>query len=253
MHVAESGSGSPLLWVHGFPLSSELFRRQFAIDGVRHIAPDLPGFGRTPAAPWSSVEAAAAMLREELTQRGVSRCVVGGVSMGGYIALALARTAPELVRALILIDTKETADTEEVRQRRMAQIERIEREQSVTFLVDEMLPKMLSPRSLREDEELTTFTRRMMSSTSPAGAISALTAMAGRPDSSDVLRSFPGAVLLLVGGDDPITPPGEAERMKNLSTHGELHVIPGAAHLANLERGDDCNQAIADFLQRLPE
>src|SRR5688572_26746005 len=138
MNVTDFGSGPAILWLHGFPLDSSIFQPQLAIPGVRHLTPDLPGFGRTPPADRElSMEDYARLGLEVLDARGIQRAVVAGFSMGGYIAFALARIAPERMSGLILIDTRETADTEEARKGRYDTIAKV-REQGIQPVVDAM-------------------------------------------------------------------------------------------------------------------
>lgn len=252
LHVLERGEGPAVVWIHGFPLSSQLFAQQLSIAGVRHIVPDLPGFGETPHRPWETLEEATSFVVAELNARDISRAVFAGVSMGGYLVLTIARLHPELLDGVILIDTRETADTAEARQRRLEQVAKIERD-GAGFLVDDMLPKMFGRATNATNDELVRSTRSMMASTSTAGAISALKAMANRGDASDVLRRLAVPLLLINGSEDVITPPAEAERMRALVPHADLTLIEGAGHLANLERPGETNEAIASFLKALNE
>jgi 3-oxoadipate enol-lactonase len=121
LHYEEAGTGdNVLLLVHGFPLHSGMWRPQLASPpaGWRVIAPDLRGFGRSPAVLGEqlTMDAAAEDLAILLEELGVQRAVVCGLSMGGYIAFAMFRQHPQRVRALVLCDTRAGADSEEVRQ-----------------------------------------------------------------------------------------------------------------------------------------
>src|SRR5687767_5160919 len=106
-----------IVWIHGFPLSSAMFEKQREIEGVEHLMPDLPGFGGTPAPQRGeiTIDKYAERMLGELSARGIARATFAGFSMGGYIALAIARIAPHRMDGLILIDTRETADTPEAR------------------------------------------------------------------------------------------------------------------------------------------
>src|SRR5688572_3955633 len=151
LNVTDTGSGTPILWIHGFPLASSIFERQLAIGGVRHLMPDLPGFGLSPLEGGRlvrpddggrdvrppSMDDYARLMLDVLDLRGIDRAVIAGFSMGGYIAFALARIAPERMRGLILIDTRETADTEEARKGRYDTIAKV-REQGIQPVVDAM-------------------------------------------------------------------------------------------------------------------
>lgn len=245
LNVTDLGEGTPVVWIHGFPLASSIFEQQLAIRGVRHVMPDLPGFGQSrPDGGGLSIDDYAHRMLDLLDQRGLDKAVFAGFSMGGYIALAIARIAPERMRALVLIDTRETADTEEARKGRYESIEKV-RKEGVQPIVDAMLPKMLTPGAPREMKERV---REIMSSSSPEGVMTALQAMAMRPDSSGVLPKIAVPVLIVVGEQDTITPPADAERMKSKIARARLVRIANAGHLSNYEQATEFNLACGAFL-----
>jgi 3-oxoadipate enol-lactonase len=248
LNVTDLGEGTPILWVHGFPLSSGVFEDQLAIRGVRHIMPDLPGFGASRANVGDvTIDDYARIVLDLLDHRGIDRAVLAGLSMGGYVCLAIARLAPERLRGLILIDTKEKPDDDTARNGRFASIEKVKREGTAP-VVEAMLPKMLTPDApapLRER------VREIMTSASPAGVIAALRAMAVRPDSTPVLPSIAAPTLILVGDGDVITPASDAQRMAAAIPRARLVVIHGAAHLSNLEKPEEFNRAVSGFVAAL--
>lgn len=245
LNVTDLGEGTPVLWIHGFPLASGMYEQQLAIRGVRHVMPDLPGFGQSrPQGDEVSIDDYARMCVETLDQRGIDRAVVAGFSMGGYIALALSRLAPARMRSLILIDTRETADTEEARKGRYESIEKVKK-QGVRPIVESMLPKMLTPGAPAEMRERV---REIMSSSSPEGVIAALRAMATREDSTAQLRKITVPVMVIVGEQDTITPPADAQRMTAAIQGAKLVRIDGAAHLSAYEKAADVNRAVASFV-----
>lgn len=250
MHVIDRGEGNPLVWIHGFPLSSLIFEPQLGIANVRHIVPDLPGFGDSPSSAIGSIDDYASKVAALLRERGISRAVFAGVSMGGYITFSIARNHPGLVAGLILIDTREVPDTPEAKQNRRNAIGRVESE-GTGFLVDEMLPKMLTATTLATADRRTEIVQSSMQSASSAGVKAALEAMASRRDSTEVLRSFEGPVLVVVGEDDEITPPADAERMSSIARDATLVRIDDAAHLSNVERPDKVNAAVRRFLDAI--
>ncbi|HEY0590333.1 MAG TPA: alpha/beta fold hydrolase [Thermoanaerobaculia bacterium] len=247
----DSGTGMAVIWIHGYPLSSAIYQPQEAIPGVRHIVPDLPGFGATPPPSGElTIPGYAEGIVRIMDEKGIRSAVVAGLSMGGYIAMALARQAMERLCGLILIDTRETPDTPDARAKRFEAIETV-RAAGTAPVVDSMLPKMLTEATIREDEVKTRAVRRIMESASPAGVIAALGAMARRGDASDVLPRIEVPTLVAVGRDDAITPPSDAERMRNAIPGAALVVIDRAAHLSNFERPDEFNRAAGAFLARV--
>ena len=235
---------STIVWIHGFPLSSQIFERQRAIAGVEHVMPDLPGFGNAPPPEGEpSMEGYARHVLAALDARGIDKAVFAGVSMGGYICFALLRIAPERVAGLILLDTRETADTEEARKGRFDSIAKVEKE-GITPIVESMLPKMVASDAYREE------VRAIMASSSPAGVMAALRAMADRPDSSGLLPGITVPTLIVVGEKDAITPSADAERMAQAIPNATLVRVSDAAHLANLEKADDVNRAVRAWLAK---
>lgn len=247
----DSGSGLPVIWIHGYPLSAAIYAPQEAIPGVRHIVPDLPGFGATPPPPGELTipEYADGILRI-MDEKGIRSAVVAGLSMGGYIAMALARQAMERLCGLILIDTRELPDAPDARAKRFETIETV-RASGTATVVDSMLPKMLTEATMKEDEAKARAVRQIMESATPGGVIAALGAMARRADASDVLPRVEVPALVVVGRDDAITPPSDAERMRNAIPGAALAVIDRAAHLSNFERPEEFNRAAAAFLARV--
>lgn len=248
LNVSDLGTGTPILWIHGFPLSSVIFEDQLAIEGVRHIMPDLPGFGQSRATGGDvSIDEYARMMIDLLDHRGIDRAVVAGLSMGGYIALAIARLAPQRLRGLILIDTRETPDDASAREGRFASIEKVRR-QGISPVVEAMLPKMIVPEA---PEALRTRVRSIMESASAEGVTAALRAMAMRHDSTSVLPALSVPALVVVGDRDPVTPPSDAERMAAAIPHAKLVPIANAAHLSNMEHPEEFNKAVREFVARV--
>jgi pimeloyl-ACP methyl ester carboxylesterase len=229
-----------IVWIHGFPLSSAVFEPQRRIAGYRHVMPDLPGFGATPPVAEASMASYAHFVLDAID---VDRFVLAGLSMGGYIAMELVRQVPDRIEALLLLDTRETPDTDEGRANRLKQAEETAKN-GIGGVVEAMLPKMVAQDAYRDE------VRRIMESSSPQGVIAALKAMAARPDSTQTLRSATMPAFVIAGDLDAITPMRDAERMVSLLPHAELAPIARAAHLANYEASEQVNNLIAAFLGR---
>jgi pimeloyl-ACP methyl ester carboxylesterase len=245
LNVTDLGEGTPILWIHGYPLASSIFENQLAIRSVRHVMPDLPGFGQSrPDGGDLTIDGYARLMIELLDHRGIDGAVIAGLSMGGYIALAIARLAPARMRGLILLDTRETPDTEDARKGRYESIAKVQQE-GVKPVVDAMLPKMLTPAAPRDMRERI---REIMSSSTREGVITALGAMATRPDASALLPRITVPTLVIVGEQDTITTPADAARMAAAIPGARLVKVPGAAHLANYEKAAEVNRAVAGFI-----
>jgi len=250
------GGGAPVVLLHGFPFNRSMWRGQAqALGGDwRVITPDLRGQGDTSlgetegAATMEEMAADVAALLDELR---VGRAVVGGLSMGGYVALAFCRAFPERVSALVLADTRAGADADEARRAREENARRALSE-GMAPIADSMLPKLLSEETRAKRPDTVERVREMMLATKPEGAAAALRGMALRRDQTDLLREIEAPSLVIVGNADAVTPPAEAEAMNGQIKHSRLVRIEGAGHLSNVERPEEFNLALVDFLRGLP-
>lgn len=249
----DEGSGPAVIFIHAFPLNQSIWDDQVAAlkQSYRTITLDLRGFGSSdaPAGPYS-MEEMAADVRALMTKIGLDDAVFVGLSMGGYISLAFYRSYPEQVRALVLADTRASADDEEGRERRMRSAERAERE-GAQAIAGEMLPMLLAPETIEKNAALVARVRAMIESNSPSAIASAQRAMAGRPDSSRLIERMNIPVLVIVGSEDSLTKVEESKAMSDKIPGSRLRVIEGAGHLSNVERPAEFNRALADFLDAI--
>jgi pimeloyl-ACP methyl ester carboxylesterase len=187
-------------------------------------------------------------LRQILDHLAIDRVVLGGLSMGGYVAIAFAGRYPERLRALMLLDTHARADTPEARRGRAELAARV-REHGVEAAAEELGERLVGGPGV--DPAVRDLTYRMILSTSVDGMIGALEGMAARPDSLAELPRIPCPTLVVVGSEDTITPPSMAEEMAAAIADSQLIEIPDAGHLAPLEQPADTNAAITSFLARV--
>ncbi|MHA6762931.1 alpha/beta fold hydrolase [Streptacidiphilus sp. PAMC 29251] len=257
--VREAGSGTPLVLLHAFPLSSRMWQSQLdelpGPDGTeaRVLAVDLRGFGGTEL---GSDEPSLDLLADDvallLERAGIERAVVGGLSMGGYVAMALARRHPERLAGLLLADTKATPDTDQARANRERIAAAVLARDSVRLLVDEQTPTpLLGPTTVAERPRLVERLRWMIEQASPQAAAWAQRAMAARPGSLDVLAGVTVPALVLVGEEDVITPVADAEAMAAVLPDALLTVVPGVGHLSAMEAPDTFNWAVRGLLARV--
>jgi 3-oxoadipate enol-lactonase len=249
----EARGGAKVVLVHAFPLNRTMWEPQLRALAGRHevVALDLRGFGESdPFDGTLSMETAAADVAAVMDRAGFDRAVVCGVSMGGYVALALARASPERLAGLVLADTKAAGDGAKARAGRFELIETV-RSKGPAAIADAMLPKLLSERARSERPDLVAAVRGMIEAT-PAGAIeAALRGMAGRADSRDLLGEIAVPTLVVVGTEDAVTPRADATEMAAGIPAARLVAIEGAGHLSNLEAPDEFSRALGDFLDEL--
>ena len=185
MAYRDEGSGNPLLLVHAFPLSGVMWNPQIEElhRNYRVIAPDLRGCGQSAAGAipnrFGSMEEYADDLAAFVRQIGLEqeRLVFIGLSMGGYIAFAFYRKYAQMLRGLVLCDTRSESDTEEGRQNRFNLIENI-RQRGMEAVVEANLPKLLSPENYQARPDLLAEVSRLIRQNDPTGTIAAAGALA---------------------------------------------------------------------------
>lgn len=249
----EAGAGDPLIFLHGFPFDSRLWEPQLLAlpDGWRGIAPDLRGFGRSEAGGLPlTMEQHARDLAALLELLGIRRAVICGLSMGGYAALALQRLRPELVRALVLCDTRAEPDGAEARQQRAAQVAAV-RERGVDDVVRPMLARLLTPATLARRPELARALLEMMRATPPETLAAALHGLAARPDARPQLAGIRVPTLVIGGEQDEITPPAVLRELAGGIDGARFQLLADAGHVSSLEAAAAFNAALAAFLADL--
>ena len=254
LYVDVSGSGHPLLLIHGFPLNREMWRSQieFLSSSAKVIAPDLRGHGQSPPTPSPyPMDLLADDCAAVLNSLGVDNpAIVCGLSMGGYVAFALYRRHPSLVRGMILAATRAGADSPEAQENREKAAASVE-ENGIQDVVDGMLPNLLAPQTYPEQPELVNQVKSIMDPTSSQGMVAALNGMKARPDSTPILGEIKVPVLILHGADDQLIPLSESELMHSRIKGSQMEVIANAGHLPNLEQPREFNQAVTRFLHSL--
>lgn len=249
----EVGRGMPVVLLHAFPLNRSMWaeQRQELAGRYRVITPDFRGHGQSDLLEEdSTMERLAEDVRGLLDLLRLDRAVLGGLSMGGYVSLAFYRCYPERVLALILADTRASADSDEGRRGREELAAVAEKEGSAAVAA-RLLPKLLGTSSRERKPEVGAAVREMTHSTSPASIARALRGMGARPDSTPLLPKIQCPTLVLVGEEDTLTPPADSEAMAKAIPGARLVRLPGAGHLSNLEQPIQFNSLLHDFLARV--
>ena len=240
-----------LVLIHAFPVNARMWEPQLALAdaGWRVVAPQLRGVdgGREPA-DVSSIDDYAGDVIDLLDALHIHEAVIGGVSMGGYVAFAIFRHAPSYFQGLILGDTRPQADTPEGVEGRKRMLALV-REKGPAAVADEMLPKLLGPETRERHPEIVNRVRALILSNSPESIAAAITALMTRPDSTPLLAQIHCPTLIVAGKDDTVTPPSISEAMHRAIAGSELVILEGAGHLSNVEQPAAFNTALARFLE----
>jgi pimeloyl-ACP methyl ester carboxylesterase len=226
----------PLVLAPGLNCTAELYAPQWRDLGV----------GRSVVVADHRRDDSLGAIAERLLAAAPPRFALAGLSMGGYIAFEVMRRAPERVTRLALLDTSAKPATPESNALRQ---EMIDLAASGPFeKVMAMLWMRLVAPARREDQALREVVRRMAGETGPDGFIRQQRAIMGRPDSRPGLAAIAVPTLVLVGSEDILTPPAEAEEIAGAIAGSKLVVVPGAGHLSTLEAPDSVTGALRDWL-----
>jgi pimeloyl-ACP methyl ester carboxylesterase len=249
----DQGSGVAVILIHAFPLNQTMWDEQlFALSGhCRVITLDLRGFGGSGAPPGPySVDDMASDVRGLMSALGIDKAVLVGLSMGGYVSLAFYRNYPGAVRAMVLADTRASADTHEARERRLRSAEKVERLGSAA-IAEDVVPMLLGQTTLETQPAIARRIRAMIEANSPRAIATAQRAMAGRRDSTYILPGIDFPVLVMVGSEDKLTSVSEADALRASIRGARLRIIEHAGHLSNLEQPIQFNSALAEFIRAL--
>lgn len=248
----ECGTGLPVVLLHSFPHDRTLWAPQLGafVDVCRFIAPDLRGFGESCVEPPYTMDRYADDVVALLDKLGVERAVVGGLSMGGYVAFAIWRRHRARVSALVFADTRAGADADEAKVARRAQIDLV-RSRGAAVLAAQLVTKQLGSRTRERHPDVVEIVRDMIARAPVEGIAGALEAMMARPDSTPTLATIDVPALVLVGEEDTLTPLAEARKIHEGIAGSRLEVVAGAGHLSSIERPAAFNHLLGEFVGRL--
>ncbi|MCU1674863.1 MAG: hydrolase, alpha/beta fold family [Frankiales bacterium] len=249
----EVGTGQPLVLLHAFPLSSAMWLAQR--EGLGHrcrvVTPDQRGFGGSDLGDDEpSLDHCADDLAQLLDRLALDRVVLGGLSMGGYVAMAFLRRHPERVAGLVLADTKAAADPGAARANRLRIADAVLADGS-DVLLEEVLPALLGSTTTTSRAGVVGRVRGLVQAAPPAAVAWAQRAMAARPDSFDTLRGFAGPALVVVGDQDVLSPVADGKAMADALPAGRLAVLQEAGHLTAVETPEAFTEQVAGFLAGL--
>ncbi len=244
-----SGSGTPLILIHGFPLSGQLFQGQLAGLSQRFevITPDLRGFGKSTAPnAQGSIQIYAHDILAFMNQLGIRKAIIGGHSMGGQITLELYREAPTRFLGMILIDTNAMAATIE-EQAEWPAFGVQAGQLGVPSIVPTITPQMLTGTERLNNQPATATMMDIIAEASLNGVTGGGQALATRPDYTALLPKIAVPTLVLVGVDDPIYSWEISAMMAAAIPNPTFVIIPQAEHASIFEQPGYSNSVIRQW------
>lgn len=246
------GQGPDVVLLHPFPATHAFWLpvAYHLAQRYRVILPDLRGHGAsTPGDGPATMQKHAADLDAVCRDAGVTTAVFGGVSIGGYILFDFWRRHRDRVRALILCNTKASADTPEARTARLDAAADVLARGPDAFL-DATMPKLVGESTRRNRPGLAASLRRMMQQRAE-GIAAVQQGMADRPDSVPTLSTISVPTLIIAGDEDTATPLADAQLMHTKIAASQLQVIPQTGHYGVHEKADEAHRIIRAFLDSL--
>lgn len=255
IHYVETGKplGFPVVFIHGFPFSHAMWRTQMdaaGAEGYRVVGYDLRGHGQSDVGDGQyTIESHVDDLIALLDHLKIAKIVIVGLSMGGYITLRALERSPERFSAAVLCDTRSEADSDEGKIKRAGGIKNVKKNGSESFAND-FVKAVFAKESLEKIPTVVESIRGIISHMPPLSIAGTLLALAARTDTTSSLASIVIPTLILVGEHDITTPPSASRAMHDNIRGSELHMVPGAAHMSNLENPAFFNQKLLGFLRR---
>jgi len=255
IHYVSQGSGTPMLLLHGYPLSGELFARNrdaLADAGYQVITIDHRGYGKSmaPASDPGSLPTYAKDALAVMDKLNIPKAIIGGMSMGGPIVFEMYRQAPERFMGMLLIDTlaNPAGIVEQNLWKGMAQ-------KATTFgpqsLAPELLKDMLTGQTRMNKPGDVKALTAIVSQASVAADVAGAMVLANRPDSLPTLKTIQVPTLILEGLEDTVYPPEFSMKMQQNIPNAKLVIIPGAAHAAIYEKANAANAAIITWAKTI--
>lgn len=229
---------TPIVFLPGMMCDARLFAPQINAFSAKHPVMCHPLVGH------DTIEALAA----QILATSPDQFALVGLSMGGIVAMEVLRQAPERVERLALLDTNPLAEKDEVKAKRIPQVEAAQNGELRRVMRDEMKPNYLADGP--NLGAILDLCMAMAMDLGPDVFVAQSHALQTRPDQSEVLSHYNGPALVLCGREDGLCPVERHELMHALLPNSELVIVENAGHLPTLEQPAQTNAALTRWLER---
>jgi 3-oxoadipate enol-lactonase len=246
-------SGIPIIFIHGFPFSKEMWRPQIAEFKKDYtvMSYDIRGHGLSDVGNGQyTIEYCVDDLFGLLDILHIPEAVIVGSSMGGYIALRAVEKNQDRFKGLVLCDTRSEDDSNEVKIKRAVNARNVKIYGMKKF-ANKFLPTVLTEQNVHKKTEVWRHLYDVIERNSANAMAGIMIALAGRTNSTPFLPNIKIPTLIMVGQFDELTPPSCSISMKEKISDSELHIIPNAAHMSNAENSEEFNKILRKFLKSI--
>ena len=250
----EHGSGPPLVLLHPFPANRRFWQPVLPQLAQRYrvLTPDLRGSGESTAGEGPATMAKhAADIDRLCTAAGVKKAVFAGVSIGGYVLFEFWRRHAERVAGLVFCDTRATPDTPEGRAARLRSTTEVQLHGPAAFVAG-MAAKLIGETTRKSRPDVVRAAMTILNESTVAGITALQLGMGERPDSVPALKTINVPTLVLVGEEDTLTPPADAEQMHQGIAGSQLVKVAAAGHFSPFEQPEFVGKTLRGFLDALP-
>ena len=254
VHYIEQGTSQSLhlAFLHGFPFSHKMWQPQLKAlpEGFHSVTYDIRGHGSSEVGDGQyTIDLFVDDLIALLDHLSIEKAILCGLSMGGYIALRAIEKFPERIKGLILCDTKSESDTNETKTKRAATIKAI-KVFGVQKFANDFVKSIFYEKTFETNPDIVKLITNIICENSPLGICGTVLALASRTDTTNILSSLHVPTCIIVGEQDALTPPTVAKNMNKAIPLSELHIIPSAGHMTNLENTVAFNDTLIAFLKK---
>lgn len=255
IYYVEGGNPAAIsvIFIHGFPFSHAIWQSQLEALGHDYhaVAYDFRGLGKSDLGDGQyTVEGHVDDLLALLDFLEIDKAVIVGLSMGGYIALRALERNPERFLGVALCDTQSKADDNAGKIKRAAGAKAVKQDGAAP-LAESFVEAVFTPASIQNEVPEVDFIKDIISANDPVAIAGNFIAMAARTDTTESLAAIAVPTLILVGEEDTLTTPAAARDMHTRIKGSQLHVVPHAAHMSNLENPEFFNARLLEFLSTI--
>ncbi len=250
LYFLSEKKGQTIVFVHGFGEDGSIWKHQikYLQNNFQICVPHLRGSGTSVLGTKKlSVEAMADDLKVMLEKENITRCILLGHSMGGYVTLAFAEKYPETLEAFGLIHSTAYADSEEKKEARTKSIEMV-KQKGPFELMKTVVPNLFSENFKEKHNDVVEQLVEENKQFSAEAIIGYTEAMMNRPDRTEVLKNAKVPVLFFIGEEDKAVNPKDAITQSSLPSVCSVKVVPGIAHMGMLEATEILNECISEFV-----
>lgn len=252
LHYRITGEGTVIVLLHGFLESGEIwksFTRRLS-KTFKVITIDLPGHGLSENLNGMvTMDVMAEAVHAVLKSTGVSKCLMVGHSMGGYVTLTFAEKYPRMLKGFVLFHSNAAADSAEARINRDRTIILVQKDRQ--DFIKNFIPKLFDPANVKKFGKEIENLKELAQKTSKEGVIAALEAMKNRPDRQHMLAQTKLPVLFIVGKNDSRIPMEVIIPQALLPEHSEILLLDHVGHMGFIEASAKTLHAVKGFAERI--